>query len=152
MRNTQTGLFSGLFVIIGHNLVICTEIWSILQRTAEHFCSYCHGEKSIETDEPIVKPQNWNSKFITSISRVTVKCIFILPCHSHFYAVTFYCILNVVCILVLFCLLFGQTGQYFSTQHNITYIYLLDILRYSEPTYDIFLLNIGDRFCKTRCK
>ena len=56
MRNTQTGFFSGLFVIIGHNLVICTEIWSILQRTAEHFCSYCHGEKSIETDEPIVKP------------------------------------------------------------------------------------------------
>ena len=140
MRNTQTGLFSGLFVIIGHNLVICTEIWSILQRTAEHFCSYCHGEKSIETDEPIVKPQNWNSKFIISISRVTVKCIFILPCHFvifmqwHFIV---FLMLFVFWSYSVYCLV--KQDNIFSTQHNITFIFTryYDIL--SQHKWHIFV-------------
>ena len=156
MRNTQTGLFSGLFVIIGHNLVICTEIWSILQRTAGTLLFLLSwGEKywdwwtNCQTSK--LKLQV-HYKHIKSYSKVHVH--FALS-FCHFYAVTCYCILNVVCILVLFCLLFGQTGQYFSTaQHNITFIFsrYSDILILSQHmTYDTFLLNFGDRFSKTRC-
>ena len=140
MRNTQTGLFSGLFVIIGHNLVICTEIWSILQRTAEHFCSYCHGEKSIETDEPIVKPQNWNSKFIINISRVsTVKCIFILPCHFVIFMLWHFIVFLMLFVFwsySVYCLV--KQDNIFA-RNTISILYLLDIMIFWANIWHIFV-------------
>ena len=142
MRNTQTGLFSGLFVIIGHNLVICTEIWSILQRTAGTLLFLLSwGEKywdwwtNCQTSK--LKLQV-HYKYIKSYSLVTVKCIFISPCDLVIFMLWHFIVflkLFVFWSYSVYCLV--KPDDIFAL-NTLSLLYLLDILIFWANRWHIF--------------